>query len=122
MLSLVVACVVLAWQGWAMIPSAYSAVRRAGIARKMSMSSDGPLGFGEALSHSNVGFGLRTNVICGTNALEHGANLMEDQGLTNVLVLSGWNIARTCPLMWGIAPSYPTPPHIHHFHRSVENT
>ena len=70
----------------------------------MQKRDEGPLGFGESMAHGHVGFGLSTNIICGTNALEHGVNLLEEQGVRNVLVVGGWNIARICPLMWEMEP------------------
>ena len=48
---------------------------------------------------------LRTHVIFGSNAIEHGINLIEDNvNNRRVLVVCGWNCARLDPLMWELEP------------------
>ena len=61
------------------------------------------LGFGSSL-HDKNGFDINTKIIYGTNALEYGANLLEENGINKVLTICGWNSARISPLMWELEP------------------
>eukprot|EP01041_Mallomonas_annulata_P010218 gene10218-21305_t len=52
---------------------------------------------------SSTSFSLKTHIIFGTNALEHGINMIEGD-CKNVLVICGWNSARVDSLMWELEP------------------
>ena len=60
------------------------------------------LGFSSSLS-TTKGFRLDTQIIFGSNAIEHGVNLIEER-TQNVLLLSGWNNARLDPILWELEP------------------
>lgn len=49
------------------------------------------------------GFTVPTHVIFGTNAMEHGVNLLEEIG-SEALVVHGWNAARLDTLLWELEP------------------
>jgi hypothetical protein len=59
------------------------------------------LGFSSSLS--DQGFYLPSQVIFGSNAVEHGVNLIEEY-TQNLLCISGWNPARLDPLFWELEP------------------
>lgn len=59
------------------------------------------LGFSSNLSTKR--FQLETQVIFGSNAIEHGINLIEEK-TRNILLLSGWNNARLDPVLWELEP------------------
>ena len=59
------------------------------------------LGFSSTLSTKK--FQLETQIIFGSNAIEHGINLIEER-TQNVLLLSGWNNARLDPILWELEP------------------
>ena len=49
------------------------------------------------------GFQMPTQVIFGTNSIEHGVNLLEEQH-SHMLVVHGWNAAEMDMLLWEIEP------------------
>ena len=59
------------------------------------------LGFSSSLS--SQGFRLNTQIIFGSNAIEHGVNLIEER-TQKVLLVSGWNGARLDPILWELEP------------------
>lgn len=59
------------------------------------------LGFSTHLQTN--GFVLPTQIIFGSNAIEHGINLIEEK-TQNVLLVSGWNSARLDPILWEMEP------------------
>lgn len=59
------------------------------------------LGFSSSLQRK--AFALPTQVIFGSNAIEHGINLIEER-TKNVLLVSGWNSARLDPVLWEMEP------------------
>ena len=59
------------------------------------------LGFSSTLS--NNGFFLPTQVIFGSNSIEHGVNLLEEK-TNSVILVSGWNSARLDPILWELEP------------------
>jgi len=66
------------------------------------------LGFSLSLSSSKP-FTLLTNVVYGSNAIEHGINLIEEELDNNnrnkiVLVLVGWNPGLADPIFWELEP------------------
>ena len=67
----------------------------------LSTGGSDALGFSSSLS--NKGFRLDTQVIFGSNAIEHGINLLEER-TQNILLVSGWNGARSDPLLWELEP------------------
>ena len=60
------------------------------------------LGFSDTIGKKRT-YQLPTHVIFGSNALEHGINLLEEQS-KRVLVVSGWNQAHLDPIMWEMEP------------------
>lgn len=65
--------------------------------RKFSLNA---YGFSKTLGG---GYNLDTQVICGSNSIEHGINLIEEY-TDNVVVLGGWNMAKLDSLMWELEP------------------
>lgn len=59
------------------------------------------LGFSSTLT--NNGFFLPTQVIFGSNSIEHGVNLLEEK-TNSVILVSGWNSARLDPILWELEP------------------
>ena len=59
------------------------------------------LGFSPLLSKR--GFQLTSQIIFGSNAIEHGVNLIEEK-TKSVLLISGWNSARLDPILWELEP------------------
>jgi Iron-containing alcohol dehydrogenase len=59
------------------------------------------LGFSTSLQKKS--FVLPSQVIFGSNAIEHGINLIEEK-THNVLLVSGWNSARLDPILWEMEP------------------
>lgn len=59
------------------------------------------LGFSSILQKK--AFVLPSQVIFGSNAIEHGINLIEEK-TQNVLLVSGWNSARLDPILWELEP------------------
>lgn len=59
------------------------------------------LGFSPFLSKK--GFQLTSQIIFGSNAIEHGVNLIEEK-TRSVLLISGWNSARLDPILWELEP------------------
>jgi Iron-containing alcohol dehydrogenase len=59
------------------------------------------LGFSTILQKKS--FVLPSQIIFGSNAIEHGINLIEEK-TQNVLLVSGWNSARLDPILWEMEP------------------
>lgn len=59
------------------------------------------LGFSTLLS--NKKFVIPTQIIFGSNAIEHGVNLLEVK-TKKILLVSGWNSARLDPVLWELEP------------------
>lgn len=59
------------------------------------------LGFSDRIQAT--GFNLPTQIIYGSNAIEHGVNLLATVA-KRVVVLTGWNQARVSDLMWDLEP------------------
>jgi Iron-containing alcohol dehydrogenase len=59
------------------------------------------LGFSSTLT--KAGYSLPTQVIFGSNSIEHGVNLIEEK-TNSVILVSGWNSARLDPILWELEP------------------
>ena len=77
--------------------------RLRGIKKESYSSESVPFGYSKQLQIEKG----RTQVIHGSNAIEHAVNLITEQSSNErrrVLVLTGWNIARVDPLLWELEP------------------
>ena len=79
-------------------PYCKAAKSSSSILHKLSAES---VGFSESFFES--GFHLQTQCIFGSNAIEHGVNLLEEK-FSRILVISGWNCARLDSILWELEP------------------
>jgi hypothetical protein len=70
-------------------------------AKMLAMMNYDKLGFSDRIKPT--GFHLPSQIIYGSNAIEHGINLLSSI-TKNVVILTGWNQARVTDLMWDLEP------------------